>query len=187
MYVLTYWQTQLGHEGNCKLPFERSCLSMHCVAEELRSLAARADLAAVAQRGEVMSRLAYLLEVFRGCMRGSGPKSQPALLGIVKQIADPLVRLSSAPYTHYQGSRVLVFYAWDLQQIVKEMAHALWCPCLRCCLAPVVTSILTLCQGISAWRLSENPSSWIVRSGQGYGAACGAACMLTQVFSFGHT
>ena len=65
-------------------------------AEELRSLAARADLAAVAQRGEVMSRLAYLLEVFRGCMRGSGPKSQPALLGVVKQIADPLVRFKCA-------------------------------------------------------------------------------------------
>ncbi len=70
---------------------------MHHTAEELRSLAARADLPAVAQRGEVMSRLAYLLEVFRGCMRGSGPKSQPALLGIVKQIADPLVRASSLP------------------------------------------------------------------------------------------
>lgn len=46
----------------------------------------------MAQRGEVMSRLAYLLEVFRGCMRGSGPKSQPPLLGIVKQIVNPLVR-----------------------------------------------------------------------------------------------
>ena len=63
-----------------------------CNAEELRSLAARADLAAVAQRGEVMSRLAYMLEVFRGAMRGSGPKSQPALLGIAQEIADPLVR-----------------------------------------------------------------------------------------------
>lgn len=61
------------------------------LAEEVQGLAARADLAAVAQHGEVMSRLAYLLEVFRGCMRGSGPKSQPALLGVAKQIAEPLV------------------------------------------------------------------------------------------------
>lgn len=42
-----------------------------------------------------MTRLAYLLEVFRGCMRGSGPKSQPSLLGVVRQIVDPLVRSHS--------------------------------------------------------------------------------------------
>ena len=62
------------------------------LAEEVQGLAARPDLAAIAQHGEVMSRLAYLLEAFRGCMRGSGPKSQPALLGMAKQIAEPLVR-----------------------------------------------------------------------------------------------
>lgn len=71
-------------------------------AEEVRGLAARSDLAAVAQRGEVMSRLAYLLEVFRGAMRGSGPKSQPALLGTVKQIVDPLVRcMTQSRSTHH--------------------------------------------------------------------------------------
>jgi hypothetical protein len=71
-------------------------------AEEVRGLAARSDLAAMAQRGEVMSRLAYLLEVFRGAMRGSGPKSQPALLGTVKQIVDPLVRcMTRSRSTHH--------------------------------------------------------------------------------------
>ena len=61
------------------------------LAEEAQGLSTRSDLAAIAQHGEVMSRLAYLLEVFRGCMRGSGPNSQPALFGVAKQIAEPLV------------------------------------------------------------------------------------------------
>ena len=128
---------------------------MHYHAEELRSLAARADLAAVAQRGEVMSRLAYMLEVFRGCMRGSGPKSQPALLGVVKQIADPLVLSSS--HLHSTGRCGSFHYAWGLSTS-SSRSQTLCCACLRYPLALAVTSTLCLCRGLSAGRLKGHPN-----------------------------
>ena len=98
-------------------------------AEEVRGLAARSDLAAVAQRGEVMSRLAYLLEVYCGAMRGSGPKSQPALLGTVKQIVDPLVRCTfqSRSTCHIPlslqvaGQRLTTIRSQELQGLAMSM------------------------------------------------------------------
>ncbi len=60
-------------------------------AEEVSSIAARPDLAAIAERPDVMGRVGYLLDALRGSARGTCPKAQPALFSAASAIMTPLV------------------------------------------------------------------------------------------------
>lgn len=80
-------------------------------ADEVASIAGRTDLAALAERPDVMARVVYLLEALRGSMRGTCSKAQPALFSVASAIMTPVVR------TRTQESSAVLLWIGKLRDL----------------------------------------------------------------------